>query len=87
MTSLLAKDFWYTSFLRLLGMECIEKPLASKDVNLNLADKLFCYEIVYRKSPTGQDFAENIKHKVWLKVGLDAVEIVKSKLSSSDMFI
>ncbi|WAQ98698.1 ARHGH-like protein [Mya arenaria] len=30
------------------------------------------------KSPTGQDFAENVKHKVWLKVGLDDIEIVKS---------
>ncbi|XP_022323866.1 rho guanine nucleotide exchange factor 17-like isoform X2 [Crassostrea virginica] len=35
------------------------------------------------KSPTGQDFAENIKHKVWLKVGLDAVEIVKSPTNLS----
>lgn len=31
------------------------------------------------KSPTGQDFAENVKHKVWLKVGLDDIEIVKSQ--------
>ncbi|KAK3099343.1 hypothetical protein FSP39_002973 [Pinctada imbricata] len=31
------------------------------------------------KSPTGQDFAENIKHKVWLRVGLHAVEIVKNQ--------
>ncbi|XP_053399167.1 rho guanine nucleotide exchange factor 17-like [Mercenaria mercenaria] len=33
------------------------------------------------KSPTGQDFAENVKHKVWLKVGLDDIEIVKSQES------
>ena len=32
-----------------------------------------------RKSPSGQDFAENVKHKMWLKVGLDDIEIVKSK--------
>lgn len=55
------------------------KPLANKDIELNNVNKLFCNEFFYRKSPTGQDFAENIKHKVWLKVGLDAVEIVKSK--------
>ena len=41
----------------------------------------------YRKSPTGQDFAENVKHKVWLKVGLDAVEIVKSKFQLSSVWI
>ncbi|XP_061184176.1 rho guanine nucleotide exchange factor 17-like [Saccostrea echinata] len=35
------------------------------------------------KSTTGQDFTENIKHKVWLKVGLDAVEIVKSPTNLS----
>ncbi|KAL8587625.1 hypothetical protein ACOMHN_045314 [Nucella lapillus] len=29
------------------------------------------------KTPGGQDFTENIKHKVWLKVGLDCLEIVK----------
>lgn len=34
---------------------------------------------VILKSPTGQDFAENVKHKVWLKVGLDDIEIVKSQ--------
>lgn len=33
----------------------------------------------YRKTPGGQDFTENIKHKVWLRVGLDCLEIVKSK--------
>ncbi|KAH3843698.1 rho guanine nucleotide exchange factor 17-like [Dreissena polymorpha] len=33
------------------------------------------------KSPTGQDFLENVKHKVWLKVGLDDIEIVKSQES------
>ena len=33
----------------------------------------------FRKSPTGQDFAENVKQKVWLRVGLDDVEVVKSK--------
>lgn len=31
------------------------------------------------KTPGGQDFTENIKHKVWLKVGLDCLEIVKSQ--------
>ncbi|KAL4230318.1 Rho guanine nucleotide exchange factor (GEF) 17 [Mactra antiquata] len=31
------------------------------------------------KSPTGQDFVENVKHKVWLKVGLDDIEIVKNQ--------
>ncbi|KAK7475293.1 hypothetical protein BaRGS_00033440 [Batillaria attramentaria] len=31
------------------------------------------------KTPGGQDFAENIKHKVWLKVGLDCLEIVKTQ--------
>lgn len=35
--------------------------------------------IILRKSPTGQDFAENVKQKVWLRIGLDDVEIVKSK--------
>ncbi|XP_076467848.1 rho guanine nucleotide exchange factor 17-like [Babylonia areolata] len=29
------------------------------------------------KTPGGQDFTENIKHKVWLKAGLDCLEIVK----------
>ncbi|GFO47662.1 rho guanine nucleotide exchange factor 17 [Plakobranchus ocellatus] len=31
------------------------------------------------KTPLGQDFAENIKHKVWLRVGLDNLEIVKTQ--------
>ncbi|RUS82014.1 hypothetical protein EGW08_010241, partial [Elysia chlorotica] len=31
------------------------------------------------KTPYGQDFAENIKHKVWLRVGLDDLEIVKTQ--------
>lgn len=31
------------------------------------------------KTPLGQDFAENIKHKVWLRVGLDDLEIVKTQ--------
>ena len=43
--------------------------------------------LFYRKSPTGQDFAENVKHKVWLRVGLDDIEIVKSKLTSSSIGI
>ncbi|ESP04423.1 hypothetical protein LOTGIDRAFT_170816 [Lottia gigantea] len=30
------------------------------------------------KTPAGQDFAENVKHKVWLRVGLDDIEIVKN---------
>ncbi|KAK3599920.1 hypothetical protein CHS0354_012562 [Potamilus streckersoni] len=34
---------------------------------------------VILKSPTGQDFAENIKQKVWLRVGLDNIEIVKGQ--------
>lgn len=41
--------------------------------------KILLFPFASRKSPSGQDFAENIKHKVWLKVGLDAVEIVKSE--------
>ncbi|CAG5118246.1 unnamed protein product, partial [Candidula unifasciata] len=31
------------------------------------------------KTPFGQDFTENIKHKVWLRVGLYDVEIVKTQ--------
>ncbi|XP_052078648.1 rho guanine nucleotide exchange factor 17-like [Mytilus californianus] len=31
------------------------------------------------KSTTGQDFAENIKQKVWVRVGLDDVEVVKTE--------
>ncbi|XP_067663599.1 rho guanine nucleotide exchange factor 17-like [Haliotis asinina] len=31
------------------------------------------------KSPAGQDFAENIKHKVWLRIGLDDIEIFKTQ--------
>ena len=34
---------------------------------------------LHSKTPGGQDFTENIKHKVWLKVGLDCLEIVKSE--------
>ncbi|KAJ8297486.1 hypothetical protein KUTeg_024017 [Tegillarca granosa] len=34
------------------------------------------------KSSTGQDFAENIKHKVWLRVGLGDLEIVKTQVTS-----
>ncbi|KAK7096810.1 rho guanine nucleotide exchange factor 17-like [Littorina saxatilis] len=34
------------------------------------------------KTPGGQDFTENIKHKVWLKVGLDCLEIVKTHAST-----
>ncbi|XP_076447070.1 rho guanine nucleotide exchange factor 17-like isoform X2 [Babylonia areolata] len=34
------------------------------------------------KTPGGQDFTENIKHKVWLKVGLDCLEIVKTHSST-----
>ncbi|GAB1601782.1 rho guanine nucleotide exchange factor 17-like [Argonauta hians] len=29
------------------------------------------------QSPTGQDFAENIKHKICLRVGLDDIEVLK----------
>lgn len=39
---------------------------------------IFCF--VHRKTPGGQDFAENIKHKVWHRFGLDCLEIVKSEL-------
>ncbi|KAK3789887.1 hypothetical protein RRG08_060440 [Elysia crispata] len=35
-----------------------------------------------RKTPCGQDFAENIKHKVWLRVGLEDLEIVKRSANS-----
>ncbi|XP_050417239.1 rho guanine nucleotide exchange factor 17 [Patella vulgata] len=31
------------------------------------------------KTPAGQDFAENTKHKVWLRIGLDDIEIVKTQ--------
>ncbi|XP_041358523.1 rho guanine nucleotide exchange factor 17-like isoform X2 [Gigantopelta aegis] len=31
------------------------------------------------KTPMGQDFTENMKHKVWLRVGLDDIEIVKTQ--------
>ena len=34
---------------------------------------------LHSKTPGGQDFTENIKHMVWLKVGLDCLEIVKSE--------
>lgn len=27
----------------------------------------------------GQDFVENIKHKVWLKMPLEDIELIKSK--------
>ncbi|KAL5012289.1 hypothetical protein ScPMuIL_010840 [Solemya velum] len=30
------------------------------------------------KSPAGQDYIENSKHKVWLRVALDDIEVVKS---------
>ncbi|XP_060074181.1 rho guanine nucleotide exchange factor 17-like [Ylistrum balloti] len=38
---------------------------------------------VILKSPTGNEYAENIKHKVWLRVGLDNIEIVKSQIPPS----
>ncbi|CAI9732281.1 rho guanine nucleotide exchange factor 17-like [Octopus vulgaris] len=35
------------------------------------------------QSPTGQDFAENIKHKICLRVGLDDIEVLKDPSSLS----
>ena len=36
--------------------------------------------ICYRQSPNGMDFVENTKHKLILKIPLDDMEIVKSKI-------
>ncbi|CAH1777886.1 unnamed protein product [Owenia fusiformis] len=33
---------------------------------------------VLLKSPTGQDFVDNIKHRLWLRVGLDDLEVIKT---------
>jgi len=33
-----------------------------------------------RQSPSGHDFVENSKHKLWLKVALDAIEITHGEL-------
>ncbi|XP_064637015.1 uncharacterized protein LOC135493544 [Lineus longissimus] len=30
------------------------------------------------QSPSGQDFVDNVKHKVWLRIGLDDVDIIKT---------
>jgi len=45
-----------------------------------LLEKWCCFELKQtilhcRQSPNGHDFIENIKHKLWLKVALDAIEI------------
>jgi len=42
-----------------------------------------------RQSPNGHDFVENAKHKLWLKVALDAIEIThgQSALSDSLLFL
>ena len=33
-----------------------------------------------RQSPSGNEFIENTKHKVWLKIPLDDLEIMHGKL-------
>jgi hypothetical protein len=32
-----------------------------------------------RQSPSGNDFVENVKHKMWLKLALDGLEIVRGE--------
>lgn len=34
----------------------------------------------FSQSPSGHDFVENIKHKLWIKLPLDAVEITHGQL-------
>jgi len=38
-----------------------------------------------RQSPSGHDFVENSKHKLWLKVALDAIEITHGEPCSATL--
>lgn len=51
--------------------------------NVFMSYKSF-YPLFHRQSPSGLDFIENIKYKVWFRIGVEAVEIIH--LSSSKFF-
>ncbi len=34
---------------------------------------------LFSQSPSGNDFVENVKHKMWLKIALEDLEIIQCK--------
>lgn len=63
----------------LVVRQCRVRDLGTRHTWVKFKHPCLLVSFIDRKSPTGQDFVENVKHKVWLKVGLDDIEIVKSK--------
>ena len=45
------------------------------------------YVCVFSQAPAGNDFVENVKHKMWLKISLDNLEVVKCEYFKATEYI